>query len=70
MILDLLEEAGVLGQHEVDGCTLSSESTGATDSMDVVLLLHGELVVDDETDLLDIDTSGEQVSGDKHANGT
>ena len=33
--------------------------------MDVVLLLEGELVVDDETDLLDIDTSGEQVSGDQ-----
>ena len=70
MILDFLEEAGVLGEDEVDRSSLTTESTGTTDSMDVVLLLHGELVVDDETDLLDIDTSGEQVSGDKHANGT
>jgi len=38
--------------------------------MDVVLLLKRELIVNDETDLLDIDTSGEQVSGDKHADGT
>lgn len=70
MILDFLEEAGVLGEDEVDRSSLTTESTGTTDSMDVVLLLHGELVVDDETDLLDIDTSGKQVSGDQDADGT
>ncbi len=70
MILDLLEEAGVLGKHKVDGSSLTTETTSAADSMDVVLLLHRELVVDNETDLLDIDTSGKQVSGDENTDGT
>ena len=70
MILDLLEEAGVLRQHEVDGRSLTTETTSTADSVDIVLLLHWELVVDDKTDLLDINTSCEQVSGDKDTDGT
>ena len=69
MVLDLFKEAGVLGEHEVDRGSLSTESTSTADSVDVVLLLHRKFVVDDETNLLDIDTSGEQVSGDEHADG-
>lgn len=38
--------------------------------MDVVLLLEGELVVDDKTDLLNIDTSGEEIGGDEDTGGT
>jgi len=70
MVLNVLEETGILGKDEVDRSSLSSESTSSTDSVDVVLLLDGQLVVDDESDLLDIDTSGEQVCGDEHADGT
>lgn len=69
MVLDLLDEGSVLGQHEVDGGTLSTETTSTTDSVDVVLLLEGQLVVDDKTDLLHIDTSGKQIGGDEHTNG-
>lgn len=70
MVLNVLEETGILGEHEVNRSSLSSESTSSTDSVDVVLLLDWQLVVDDKTDLLHIDTSGKQVSGDQHANGT
>ena len=70
MILDVLDEAGVLGQHEVDGRSLTTVSTGATDPVDVVLLLAWQFVVDDESDLLDIDATSEQVSGDEHSDGT
>lgn len=70
MILDFLKEAGILRKNKVDGCSLSTETASTTDSVDVVLFLHGELVVDNETDLLDIDTSGEQVSGDEDTNST
>lgn len=66
MVLDLLDELGVLGQHEVDSGTLSTVTTSTTNSVDVVLLLEGQLVVDDQTDLLHIDTSGKQISGDEH----
>ena len=34
--------------------------------MNVVLLLEGQLVVDNETNLLHINTSGEQIGGDEH----
>jgi len=70
MVLDLLNEAGVLGKDEVDGSSLSTETSSSTNSMDVVLLLDGELVVDDETNLLHINTSSKQVSGDEHADGS
>ena len=70
MVLDLLDEAGVLRENEVDGSSLSTETTSSSNSMDVVLLLDGELVVDDETNLLDINTSSKQVSGDEDSDGT
>ena len=68
MILDLLDEGSILGQHEVDGGTLSTETTSTTDSVDVVLLL-GELVVDNKTDLLNINTSSEEISSDQDTDG-
>ena len=65
MLLELFDEARILGQHEVDGGSLSTETTGTTNPVHVVFLAHGKLVVDDESDLLDIDTTGEQVSRDQ-----
>ena len=70
MILDLSDELGVIWKDEVDSNSLSSESTSSTDSVDVVLLFEWELVVDDETNLLDINTSCEKISGDEHSGGT
>lgn len=67
MILDLSDELGIVWKDEVDGNTLSSESTSSTNSMDIVLLFEWELVVDDETNLLDIDTSGKKIGGDKNS---
>jgi hypothetical protein len=69
VILDLLDEGSILGQHEVDGGTLSTETTSTTDSVDVVLLLVGELVVDNKTDLLNINTSSEEISSDQDTDG-
>ena len=37
--------------------------------MDVVLSVGWEIVVDDEGDLLDVDTTGQEVGGDQHATG-
>ena len=59
MVLDLLDELRVFRQHEVDCGTLSTVTTGTTDSVDVVLFLEGQFVVDDETYLLHVDTSCE-----------
>lgn len=70
MVLDLLDESGILRENEVDSSSFSTETTSSTDSVNVVLLLDGELVVDNETNLLDINTSSEQVGGDKNTDGS
>ena len=37
--------------------------------MDVVLSVGWEIVVDDEGDLLDVDTTGQQIGSDEHTTG-
>ena len=70
MLLDLLDESSVLGQNKVDCGTFLTETTSSTNSVDVVFLLVGELVVDDKADLLDINTSCKEVCCDQDSNGT
>jgi len=65
-LLELLQAAHVLGSDEVDRNSLSSETARATNAMDVVLKVAGKVVVDDQRDLLDINTTSEQVGGDEH----
>ena len=48
MLLDLLEESSILGQNKIDCSTALTETTSSSDSVDVVFLLVGELVVDDK----------------------
>lgn len=69
MLLNLLEHDNIITGDKVDGNTLTTETTGTTDTMEVVLLLLREVIVDDEGDLLDIDTTGEQVGGDEDTGG-
>ena len=57
MLLDLLDESSVLGQNKIDCGTFLTETTSSTNSVNVVFLLIGKFVVDNETDLLDINTS-------------
>jgi hypothetical protein len=64
-LLNLTHHSDVLGGDEVDGNTLSAETTTTTNSVDVVLTVGGKIVVDDQGNLLDIDTTGEKVSGDQ-----
>jgi hypothetical protein len=52
--LDVAEGRDVLSGDEVDRNTLASETSTATDPVDVVLAGGGEVVVDDEGDLLDL----------------
>lgn len=65
--LDVTKHADVLGGDEVDGDTLATETTATADTVNVVLAVGGEVVVDDERDLLDIDTAGEEIGGDENA---
>ena len=68
-LLDVLHVADVAGHDEVDGHTLTTETAGATDAVDVVLSVGGQVVVDDQTHLLHVDTTGQEVGGDQHTGG-
>ena len=70
MGLQSLDVLGVLGQHKVNCVTLSAVTTRSANSVDVVLLLEWQLVVDHKTNLLHVNSSGEQVSSDQHARST
>jgi len=70
VLLNLLQHDNIILDDEVDGDTLATETAGTTDAMEVVLLLLGEVIVDDEGDLLDVDTTGEEVGGDEDTGGS
>ena len=70
MILDLSNELGIVWYDKVDSNTLSTKSSSSTDSVNVVFLFEWELIVDDESNLLNIDTSGQEISGNEDSCGT
>jgi hypothetical protein len=57
---------GTYSGNKIDGHTLSSKTTTTTNTMDVVLAVGRQVVVDDQGDLLDIDATSQQVSGNKN----
>jgi hypothetical protein len=63
------EELRVAGGDEVDGHSLASEPPRSADSVDVLGSVGGQVVVDDEVDLLDVDAPAEQIGGDEDAGG-
>lgn len=65
-LLNLTHHADVVSSDEVDRNTLTAETTTTTDTVDVVLAVGGKVVVDDQGDLLDIDTTRKKVRGDEH----
>jgi len=68
-LLDFSHHADILGGDEVDGDTLATETTTTTDAVDVVLTVGGKVVVDDQGDLLDINTTSQEISGDQDTGG-
>lgn len=64
-LLDFSHHANIIGGDEVDSDTLSPESTATSDAMDVVLTVGGEIVVDDQGNLLDVDATGQKIGGNE-----
>lgn len=64
-LLDFSHHADILSGDEVDGNTLTSETSTTTDTMDVVLTVGWEIVVDDQRNLLNVDTTGQKIGGDQ-----
>ncbi|KAH3688873.1 hypothetical protein WICPIJ_000143 [Wickerhamomyces pijperi] len=69
-LFDFSQHVDIVVGDKVDGSTLSTETTTSTDSVDVVFLVGWQVVVDNQGDLLDIDTSGQQIGGDQDSGGT
>jgi hypothetical protein len=59
MFLNFLDELGVHRRNEVDCSSLSTESSSSSNSVDIVLFLERKLVVDNKTNLLNINSSCE-----------
>jgi hypothetical protein len=67
--LNILEQALILLGNKVDGNTLASKAPRTTDTVQVVLWVVGKVIIDDQRDLLDVNTTGKQVGGDEYTTG-
>jgi hypothetical protein len=56
MLLDIRHHSLVILCYKVDCHSLPTESTGSTNPMDVVLPVAGKVIVDDQGDLLYINS--------------
>merc|ERR1719291_647232 len=64
-LLDLAQRTNVLGCEEVDGNTLTAKSSAPTDSVDVVLTVRWQIIVDHQRDLLHINPACQHVGRDE-----
>lgn len=64
-LLNVTEHTHVIARDKVDGNTLTTETTTTADTVNVVLPVAGKIVVDDQRNLLHVDTTSEQVGGDQ-----
>ena len=69
-LFEFLQATSILASDEVDSDTLSSETSATSDTMDVVFEVSGQVVVDDQGDLLNVNSTSEKISGDQHSAGT
>lgn len=69
-LLEFAESTDVLVGNEVDGNTLATETTRTSNSVDVVLEVAGQVVVNHKGNLLDINTTSKKIGGDQNSAGT
>lgn len=69
-LFDITKITNITLREEVDGHTLTTETSGTTDTVDVVLSIRGQVKVDDQRNLLHVDTTSEQIGGDQDTRGT
>lgn len=65
-VLDVCLDTTLAIRHQVDTGALATETTGATNAVNVVLALYRQLVVDDKGHLLDINAARKQIRGNQH----
>ena len=65
-LFDFSHHADIILRDEVNGNALSAETASTTDAVNVVFSVCGKVVVDDERDLLHVDTTGQEIGSDKY----
>ena len=65
-MLDVAQLAHVAVADEGEGVAVLAGAGGAADAMDVVLLVPGQVVVEDHVDAADVDAAGGDVGGDQN----
>jgi len=58
-LFDFFKESSIIRSDEIDGSTLSTKPSTSSDPMDILFFALREIIVDDQMNLLDIDTSGQ-----------
>lgn len=69
VLLYVAQDAYVIVLHKVDGDALATEAARPADAVDVELAVVGQVVVDDERHLLDVDAARPHVRRDEHPAG-
>ena len=68
-LLNVTQVTDISGGQEVNGNPLTTETTRTTDTVNVIFTVGRQVVVDDQTYLLYVNTTGEQVGGDQYTTG-
>lgn len=61
------QELSIIRSDEINSSSLSSESSTSSNPVNVLFFALRQVIVDDQMDLLDIDTSGQQISGNQNS---
>ena len=69
LTLDFAQHSDILVGHKVNSDTLTAEPTATANAVDVVLAVRGQVVVDDERNLLHVNTTRKQIRRDENTGG-
>lgn len=67
VLLNVSEDSDVVILDKVDGHTFSAETTRTTDAMNIQLTIVGQIIVDNQRDLLYVNSSGPYISCNEDA---
>lgn len=62
---DISEHPDIFSRDEVDGNTLTTESSSSTNAVNVVFAVRRKIVVDDKGNLLDVNATSKQVGSNE-----
>ena len=66
--LDTLELASLFARYKHDRMSISTRSTSTTDTMDIRFWIMRDMIVDDESDIVEIESSRGYICSDKYTN--